>query len=109
MCRRPTPPLNAAMLIDATMKHPMPPLALPKREFMENARMLWEKLGLPALTPQTPWYGFRSATGRMNGTTTPCRPRRASGCRVMAPIGNAADAMSSRIAPVRPVEENDDD
>ena len=53
-----TPPLDAAMLIDATMKHPMPPLALPKREFMENAKMLWEKLGLPGLTPQTPWYGY---------------------------------------------------
>ena len=46
------------MLIDATMKHPMPPLALPKREYMENARALWERLGLPPLRPQTPWHGY---------------------------------------------------
>lgn len=50
--------LDSAMLIDATMKTPMPPLALPKKEFMENAKVLWERLGLPALTPQMPWYGY---------------------------------------------------
>ena len=38
------------MLIDATMKEPMPPLALPKRAYMENAKALWERLGLPALS-----------------------------------------------------------
>jgi 4-hydroxy-3-polyprenylbenzoate decarboxylase len=46
------------MLIDATMKHPMPPLALPKREYMENAKALWERLGLPPLRPQAPWFGY---------------------------------------------------
>jgi UbiD family decarboxylase len=50
--------LDSAMLIDATMKHPMPPLALPKREFMENAKVLWERLGLPELKPQVPWFGY---------------------------------------------------
>jgi 4-hydroxy-3-polyprenylbenzoate decarboxylase len=25
---------------------------------MENARALWERLGLPPLTPQTPWHGY---------------------------------------------------
>jgi UbiD family decarboxylase len=50
--------LDSAMLIDATMKHPMPPLALPKREYMENARALWERLGLPPLRPETPWFGY---------------------------------------------------
>jgi UbiD family decarboxylase len=49
---------DSAMLIDATMKHPMPPLALPKREYMENAKALWERLGLPALRPETPWFGY---------------------------------------------------
>ena len=43
---------DSAMLIDATMKHPMPPLALPKREYMENAKALWERLGLPPLRPR---------------------------------------------------------
>jgi UbiD family decarboxylase len=50
--------LDSAMLIDATMKYPMPPLALPKREYMENAKVLWERLGLPELKPQVPWFGY---------------------------------------------------
>src|ERR1700712_150404 len=50
--------LDSAMLIDATMKTPMPPLALPKKEYMENAKLLWERLGLPKLTPESPWYGY---------------------------------------------------
>ena len=52
------PKPESALLIDATLKHPMPPLALPKKEFMENARALWERLGLPALKPETPWHGY---------------------------------------------------
>jgi UbiD family decarboxylase len=51
-------PMDSAMLIDATMKHQLPPIALPKREFMENAKALWERLGLPKLVPQTPWFGY---------------------------------------------------
>ena len=46
------------MLIDATLKHAMPPLALPAREFMERARAIWDELGLPALSPQPPWHGY---------------------------------------------------
>jgi UbiD family decarboxylase len=49
---------DSAMLIDATMKHAMPPLALPKREYMENAKALWERLALPPLRPEMPWYGY---------------------------------------------------
>jgi len=49
---------DSAMLVDATMKHSMPPLALPKREYMENAKALWERLGLPPLKPESPWYGY---------------------------------------------------
>ena len=52
------PEPDSAMLIDATMKQPMPPLALPKREYMENAKTLWERLGLPPLRPEMPWYGY---------------------------------------------------
>jgi len=50
--------LDSTMLIDATLKEPAPPLALPKREFMEGAKKIWEELGLPALTPQSPWHGY---------------------------------------------------
>ena len=39
------------------MKETLPPLALPKREYMERARKLWEELGLPKLRPQSPWFG----------------------------------------------------
>jgi UbiD family decarboxylase len=49
---------DSSMLIDATRKRPMPPLALPAREFMERARTIWEELGLPALTAQSPWHGY---------------------------------------------------
>ena len=40
------------------MKSDMPPLALPGREYMEGAKALWERLGLPALKPQPPWHGY---------------------------------------------------
>jgi 4-hydroxy-3-polyprenylbenzoate decarboxylase len=46
------------MLIDATLKQAFPPLALPKREFMEHARTIWQELGLPPLAPQPPWHGY---------------------------------------------------
>jgi len=49
---------DSMMLIDATLKNPMPPLALPRREYMEKARRIWDELGLPALTVQSPWHGY---------------------------------------------------
>ncbi|MGY9001701.1 MAG: UbiD family decarboxylase [Rhodospirillales bacterium] len=49
---------DSSMLIDATLKGDMPPLALPKREYMENAKVLWDSLGLPPLAPEPPWYGY---------------------------------------------------
>jgi 4-hydroxy-3-polyprenylbenzoate decarboxylase len=49
---------DATLLIDATPKHPMPPFALPAREFMEHAKVIWDELGLPQLNPQPPWYGY---------------------------------------------------
>ncbi len=49
---------SAAVLINATLKGTFAPVALPKREFMENAKAIWERLGLPPLTPQPPWHGY---------------------------------------------------
>ncbi|OGA03304.1 MAG: carboxylase [Betaproteobacteria bacterium RIFCSPLOWO2_02_64_14] len=49
---------DSTLLVDATMKSDMPPLALPKREYMERAKATWERLGLPKLRPQAPWYGY---------------------------------------------------
>jgi 4-hydroxy-3-polyprenylbenzoate decarboxylase len=45
------------MLVDATRKWAYPPVSLPKQEYMEEARRLWQELDLPHLTPRTPWHG----------------------------------------------------
>jgi 4-hydroxy-3-polyprenylbenzoate decarboxylase len=49
---------DASVLFDATLKEPYPPISLPKREYMENAKKIWDELGLPALKPQPPWFGI---------------------------------------------------
>jgi UbiD family decarboxylase len=49
---------DSTLLIDATMKSDMPPLALPKKEYMERAMKIWQELGLPKLRPQSPWFGY---------------------------------------------------
>ena len=49
---------ESTLLIDATLKESYPPISLPKREYMERARVIWEELGLPALTPRQPWHGY---------------------------------------------------
>jgi UbiD family decarboxylase len=49
---------ESTLLIDATQKRPMAPLALPTREHMEHARGLWEELGLPPLTAKSVWHGY---------------------------------------------------
>ena len=77
---------DATLLMDATMKEELPPLALPRQEYMERARKIWEELGLPKLRPQSPWFsapqgdwlpqweaaGRRAAEGRYleNGRTS---------------------------------------
>lgn len=69
---------DSTLLMDATMKSAMPPLALPTQEYMERSKAIWEELGLPKLRPQAPWFGYslgdwlpqwdaaakRAATGR---------------------------------------------
>jgi UbiD family decarboxylase len=49
---------DASVLIDATLKENFPPVSLPKREYMERARVIWEELGLPKLKPEAPWFGY---------------------------------------------------
>jgi 4-hydroxy-3-polyprenylbenzoate decarboxylase len=51
---------DSTLLIDATAKEILPPFALPKREYMERSRRIWEELGLPKLRPQSPWFGTAS-------------------------------------------------
>lgn len=49
---------DASVLMNATLKGAFPPISLPKREFMERARVIWEELGLPELKPEAPWFGY---------------------------------------------------
>ncbi len=49
---------TAAVLINATLKGRYAPVALPRREFMEHAREIWQRLGLPPLQPENPWHGY---------------------------------------------------
>lgn len=56
--RYPLPNGGSAILIDATRKFPYPPVALPKKEYMERAKQIWEEEGLPTLAPKVPWYGY---------------------------------------------------
>lgn len=49
---------DSTLMIDATLKADMPPLALPREEFMSRAKGIWEELDLPRLTPQPPWHGY---------------------------------------------------
>jgi len=50
--------VDASLLIDATLKDDFPPIALPKKEIMENAKAIWEELSLPKLKPEAPWHGY---------------------------------------------------
>ena len=59
---------DSTLLMDATMKGDMPPLALPKREYMERAKAIWEELDLARCTRSRPGSAIRSATGCRNGT-----------------------------------------
>ncbi|MEE2933231.1 MAG: UbiD family decarboxylase [Pseudomonadota bacterium] len=49
---------DSAVLIDATLKEDLPPVALPKRQYMEKAAEIWNELGLPEIKPERPWYGY---------------------------------------------------
>lgn len=49
---------SSAILIDATTKWPYPPVALPKKEYMDRAMEIWTELGLPNLNLRKPWHGY---------------------------------------------------
>jgi hypothetical protein len=54
----PPPEGCSGMLIDATRKGAYPPVGLPKKKFMEDARKIWESEGMPSLKLREPWYGY---------------------------------------------------
>ena len=50
---------DSALLVNAMLKQDYPPISLPKLEYMERAREIWEdELKLPPLKPDEPWYGY---------------------------------------------------
>jgi hypothetical protein len=48
---------DSAMLVDATLKHPMPPLALPRREYGEGKSHLGRARSARAQRA-TAWHGY---------------------------------------------------
>ena len=47
------------VLIDATRKWPYPPVALPRRDYMERALQIWDRhKELPTPQLREPWYGY---------------------------------------------------
>ncbi len=50
--------VDSSLIIDATKKADLPPVALPPREYMEHALEIWKELGLPEVEPRSPWYGY---------------------------------------------------
>jgi 4-hydroxy-3-polyprenylbenzoate decarboxylase len=48
----------SALLINAVRPWPYTPVSLPRKEFMERSRKIWEELELPPLKPRMPWYGY---------------------------------------------------
>ena len=51
---------NCRLLCDAHRRHAQVvfPVSLPKKKIMERAKQLWERLELPKLKPQDPWFGY---------------------------------------------------
>ena len=47
-----------ALLINAVRPWPYAPVSLPRKEFMDRSKSIWEELGLPSLKPRMPWYGY---------------------------------------------------
>ena len=50
--------MESTLMIDATRKRPMPPLALPAKQYMERAETIWNELGLPPVKLTSPWHGY---------------------------------------------------
>ena len=96
---------DSTMLIDATLKHPLPPVALPSRDYMEHARALWNRLGLPPLAPQAPWHGYslglwdaawdtyarRAVSGAWEQSGTETFAARRGGLKPETPVRDVAD------------------
>jgi 4-hydroxy-3-polyprenylbenzoate decarboxylase len=108
---------DSTILVDATLKHSAPPLALPERAFMERARAIWQELQLPQLTPQPPWHGYslgdwspswdtyarRAVAGQWEQSGAETFARRRGGLTPETPVREVEGDSSSR----RPRESGD--
>ena len=70
---------DSSMLIDATLKHKMAPLALPTREYMEGARNMGEAWPARAHVILSPGTATISATGPRPGRSSRAAPPPATG------------------------------
>ena len=101
---------DSGMLIDATRKYPMAPLALPTREYMEHARALWEELDL--LPAQRAVAVARLQPGRLDrplGDLRAARRRRRLGTerpRHAGPPARRTDCRKRRRGVRRPADRN---
>ena len=96
---------DGTLMIDATLKGPMPPLALPAEPYMRRAREIWEDLQLPRITPQSPWHGYdlgdweprwqvfadRAAAGNWAENGADTLARRRGGLKPETPVRNVED------------------
>jgi 4-hydroxy-3-polyprenylbenzoate decarboxylase len=96
---------ESTLLIDATQKEADPPISLPKREFMERARAIWQELNLPPITARQPWHGYslgdwddawdtyaeRAVTGRWEETGNETFARRRRGLTPETPVKGVKD------------------
>jgi len=94
---------ESTMLLDATQKTADPPISLPKREFMERARAIWEELKLPPITARQPWHGYslgdwdavwdtfaeRAVAGQWEQTGRESLARRRAGLTPETPVKSA--------------------
>jgi hypothetical protein len=106
---------DASVLIDATLKEDFPPVSLPKREYMERAKAIWEELGLPKLKPEAPWFGYslgewnqefdamaaRAARGDYFDNAESLEQRRRSDVRMNTEVRRVEEKRNSRPKPKR--------
>jgi 4-hydroxy-3-polyprenylbenzoate decarboxylase len=104
---------DASVLIDATLKENFPPISLPKREYMERAKVIWEELGLPKLKPESPWFGYslgewsddadeaakRATRGDYFQTGAMLEKRRRKDVRMNTEVRNVDEGKASKAKP----------
>lgn len=106
---------DASVLIDATLKEKFPPISLPKREYMERAKVIWEELGLPPLKPQSPWFGYslgewseefdraaeRAVKGDYFETGKQIAKRRRKDVKMNTEVRDVKEAKTTKVSKVR--------